>query len=217
MPYKPNDHYARKAKNENFVARSIYKLEEIDQRYRIINNNDYVLDLGASPGSWMQYTSKKIGEKGKVLGIDLKPITARSSNAMCVLGDMNDLKMEELFAKYNLNKPFDAVVSDMAPNTTGNKFVDQCRSYDLCVIALNTAQKFLKLNGNFVCKIFDGEDAMPFRDELKRHFREVQILRPKSVQSSSKEMSIATQEANKPIIIISAISHSFSYLYFVCR
>ena len=188
MPYKPNDHYAQKAKNENFVARSVYKLEEIDQRYRIINNGDYVLDLGASPGSWMQYTSKKIGERGKVLGIDLKPITVNFSNAISVVGDMNDLNMEELISKYKIEKQFDTVVSDMAPNTTGNKFVDQCRSYDLCVIALNTAKKFLKQNGNFVCKIFDGEDAMPFRDELKTLFKDVQILRPKSVQSSSKEM-----------------------------
>src|ERR1039457_461076 len=129
MSYKPNDHYARKAKDENFVARSVYKLEEIDQRFRIISSDDYVLDLGASPGSWMQYTSKKIGEKGKVLGIDLKPITVNLSNAITVQGDMNDFKMEELLIKYNLSKPFDAVVSDMAPNTTGNKFVDQCRSY----------------------------------------------------------------------------------------
>jgi len=188
VSYKPNDHYAQKAKKENFAARSIYKLEEIDQRYRLINSGDYVLDLGASPGSWMQYTSKKVGEKGKVLGIDLKPITVNLPNAIKVQGDMNDLNMEELVAKYKIERPFDAVVSDMAPNTTGNKFVDQCRSYDLCVIALNTAHKFLKPNGNFVCKIFEGEDAMPFRDELKKQFKEVNILRPKSVQSSSKEM-----------------------------
>jgi 23S rRNA (uridine2552-2'-O)-methyltransferase len=188
MPYKPNDHYARKAKNENFVARSIYKLEEIDQRYRVINSNDYVLDLGASPGSWMQYASKKVGEKGKVLGIDLKPISLNLPNAICVQGDMNELNLDELFSKYKIEKPFDVVISDMAPNTTGNKFVDQCRSYDLCVIALSSAKKFLKSNGNFVCKIFEGEDAMSFRDELKSLFNEVNILRPKSVQSSSKEM-----------------------------
>jgi 23S rRNA (uridine2552-2'-O)-methyltransferase len=188
MSYKPNDHYARKAKDENFVARSVYKLEEIDQRFRIINSDDYVLDLGASPGSWMQYTSRKIGAKGKVLGIDLKFININYPNTICVKGDMNDLKMEDLMTKYAIEKPFDVVLSDMAPNTTGNKFVDQCRSYDLCVIALNTAQKFLKPNGNFVCKLFEGEDTMVFRDELKKLFKEVSILRPKSTQSSSKEL-----------------------------
>ena len=188
MSYKPNDHYARKAKEENFVARSVYKLEEIDQRFRIISSDDYVLDLGASPGSWMQYTSRKIGPKGKVLGIDLKFININYPNTICVKGDMNDLKMEDLMTKYNIEKPFDVVLSDMAPNTTGNKFVDQCRSYDLCVIALNTAHKFLKPNGNFVCKLFEGEDTMVFRDELKKQFKEVSILRPKSTQSSSKEL-----------------------------
>ena len=188
MPYKPNDHYARKAKDESYNARSVYKLEEIDQRFRIINSNDYILDLGASPGSWMQYASRKVGGNGKVLGIDLKPINVNYHNCICVIGDMNELKMDDLISKYKIEKPFDVVLSDMAPNTTGNKFVDQCRSYDLCVIAFNTAQKFLKPNGNFVCKIFEGEDTMPFRDELKKHFKEVNILRPKSTQSSSKEM-----------------------------
>jgi len=201
MSYKPNDHYARKAKEENFVARSVYKLEEIDSKFRIIKSDDYVLDLGASPGSWMQYASNKVGGKGTVLGIDLKPININYHNTICVQGDMNDLNMEELLTKYKINRPFDAVISDMAPNTSGNKFVDQCRSYDLCVIAFNTAQKFLKPNGNFVCKIFDGEDAMPFRDELKKHFKEVSILRPKSVQSSSKEMFLIAKGFNGSHII----------------
>lgn len=197
MSYKPNDHYARKAKEENFVARSVYKLEEIDNKFRIIKSDDYVLDLGASPGSWMQYASNKVGGKGIVLGIDLKPINIKYHNTICVQGDMNEMNMEELLSKYKINRPFDAVISDMAPNTSGNKFVDQCRSYDLCVIAFNTAQNFLKPNGNFVCKIFDGEDAMPFRDELKKHFKEVNILRPKSVQSSSKEMFLIAKGFNK--------------------
>lgn len=197
MSYKPNDHYARKAKDENFVARSVYKLEEIDQRFKIINSDDYVLDLGASPGSWMQYTSRKIGPKGKVLGIDLKFININYPNTICVKGDMNDLKMEDLMSKYSIDKPFDVVLSDMAPNTTGNKFVDQCRSYDLCVIALNTAMKFLKPNGNFVCKLFEGEDTMIFRDELKKLFKEVSILRPKSTQSSSKELFLIAKGFNK--------------------
>src|SRR5436190_15547751 len=115
MSYKPNDHYARKAKKENFVARSIYKLEEMDQRFHLIHAGYYVLDLGASPGSWMQYTSKKVGEKGKVFGIDLKPIKVTLPNAITVQGDMEEVNMEELVNIYNIDKKFDAVVSDMAP------------------------------------------------------------------------------------------------------
>lgn len=188
MAYQPNDHYARKAKKENFAARSIYKLEEIDQKYHIINYGDYVLDLGASPGSWSQYVSKKIGDKGKLLGIDLKPVTVKLPNAVFVEADINELKVEEVLEKYQFKRMFDAVISDMAPNTSGNKFVDQTRSYDLCIMALSNAEKFLTTGGHFVCKIFDGEDAMPFRDQLKTLFEQVFILRPKSVQSSSKEM-----------------------------
>lgn len=190
MPYKPNDHYARKAKQENFAARSIYKLEEIDNRYKIIHAGDYVMDLGASPGSWAQYASKKIGEKGKILGIDLKPVTVSLPNAVFIVADLNELNDDVIhqFIKSSNQKLFDCVISDMAPNTSGNKFVDQARSYDLCVLALETAKKFLKPNGNFVCKMFEGEDTMLFRDELKKYFTEVHILRPKSTQSSSKEM-----------------------------
>jgi 23S rRNA (uridine2552-2'-O)-methyltransferase len=205
MSYKPNDHYARKAKQENFAARSVYKLEEIDQRFKVIHSGDYVLDLGASPGSWSQYASKKTGEKGRILGVDLKPVTVKLPNAVFIVADLNELDMEEVLKKHaaffnfpattiqpfnNSNNQllFNCVISDMAPNTTGNKFVDQARSFHLCMQALATANKFLKPNGNFVCKIFEGEDAMTFRDELKKHFNEVHLLRPKSTQSSSKEM-----------------------------
>ncbi|MFI5219683.1 MAG: RlmE family RNA methyltransferase [Bacteroidia bacterium] len=190
MPYKPNDHYARKAKQENFAARSIYKLEEIDNRFKIIHAGDYIMDLGASPGSWAQYASKKVGDKGKILGIDLKPVTISLPNAVFVVTDLNELNDDVIHQFINslTHQLFDCVISDMAPNTTGNKFTDQARSYDLCVLALETAKKFLKPNGNFVCKMFEGEDTMPFRDELKKYFTEVHILRPKSTQSSSKEM-----------------------------
>lgn len=188
LSYKPNDHYAQKARKEKFVARSIYKLEEIDQRFHIIKPGNYVLDLGASPGSWMQYVSKKIGEQGKVIGIDLKPIEVKLPNTICITGDMTSINVETIVKKNIGDGKFDAVISDMAPNTTGNKFVDQARSFDLCSIALETAKKFLKAGGHFVCKIFDGEDAMQLNDEIKKLFKENHILRPKSVQSSSKEM-----------------------------
>lgn len=199
MAYKPNDHYAQKARKENFAARSIYKLEEIDNKFKVLHPGDYVMDLGASPGSWSQYAARKIGEKGKILGIDLKPVTIKLSNAVFITGDINEIDFSSILLKNNFNsitqtpqstnQPiFDSIISDMAPNTTGNKFTDQARSYDLCILALETAKKYLKSNGNFVCKIFDGPDAMLFRDDLKKYFNEVHILRPKSTQSSSKEM-----------------------------
>lgn len=188
MPYNPSDYYARKAKEENFAARSIYKLQEIDKKFKIIHHGNYIMDLGASPGSWSQYASEKIGIKGKILGIDLKPVAINLPNAVFIIADLNDLDVNEVIIKNNFPPEFDAVISDMAPNTTGNKFTDQARSFDLCVLALATAKKFLKPEGNFICKIFDGEDAMMFRDQLKNNFSEVHTFRPKSTQSSSKEM-----------------------------
>lgn len=190
MGYKPNDYYAQKARKENFAARSIYKLEEIDKKYRLFKNGYKVLDLGASPGSWMQYASAKVGETGKVFGIDLKPVEVKLKNVFTVQGDINEFDLKQLFDKYNFNSHFDIVMSDMAPNTSSNRFTDQARSFDLSMMALQTAHRFLKTGGHFICKIFDGEDAMTFRDEVKIFFSEVHIVRPKSTRDSSKEIFV---------------------------
>lgn len=190
MSYKPNDYYAQKARKENFAARSVYKLEEIDRKYKILKKDFFVIDLGASPGSWMQYTSRIIGDSGILLGVDLKPIEVKLKNAINIKSDLNELDMQMLFDKYKIEKKADVVVSDMAPNTTSNRFTDQARSFDLCMLALDTAKRFLKPRGHFVCKIFDGEDAMTFRNEVKDCFNECYTFRPKSTQTSSKEFFV---------------------------
>jgi len=187
MTYKPNDHYAKKAKKEQYVARSVYKLMEIDQKYRVIKPGSQVLDLGASPGSWSQYASQKIGDKGKLLGVDLKKVFLSLPNAVFIKGDINVLDFGPVLEQHGFSEPFDIIISDMAPDTTSSRFTDQMKSLELCEMALQTAHRLLKPGGNFVCKIFDSGDAMGFRDELKRNFKSVQLLRPKSVQNSSKE------------------------------
>lgn len=187
MAYKPNDHFARKAKKEQYVARSVYKLQEIDKRYRVIHPGDQVLDLGASPGSWSQYASEKIGEKGRLLGVDLKKVFLSLPNAVFMKGDIMTLDFGHALELHGFTKPFDVIVSDMAPDTTSSRFTDQMKSLELCEMALEMAHRLLKQGGNFVCKIFDSGDAMTFRDELKKYFNSVQLLRPKSVQQSSKE------------------------------
>lgn len=187
MAYKPNDHFAKKARKEQYVARSVYKLQEIDKRYRILHAGDQVLDLGASPGSWSQYASEKIGEKGKLLGIDLKKVFLNLPNAVFMKGDILNLDLGPALEQHGFTRPFDVIVSDMAPDTTSSRFTDQMKSLELCEMALETVHRLLKPGGNFVCKIFDSGDAMGFRDELKKCFNTVQLLRPKSVQQSSKE------------------------------
>jgi 23S rRNA (uridine2552-2'-O)-methyltransferase len=187
MSYKVNDHFAKKAKKEQYVARSVYKLQEIDNKFRILRKGDFVLDLGASPGSWSQFASKQVGDHGRVLGVDLKKVFLSLPNAVFVKADILSADMGPTMEEHGFLKPFDVVISDMAPDTTTNRFTDQMKSLELCEMALVTAHKYLKHGGHFVCKIFDSGDAMGFRDELKRNFKSVKLLRPKSVQQSSKE------------------------------
>lgn len=187
MAYKPNDHYARKAKKEHFAARSVYKLEEIDKRFKLIRNGDTLLDLGCSPGSWSQYASQKIGPKGRILGLDLTPMKIDLYNAVFVKANILETDISELLRTHEMPEKVDAVISDMAPKTTGVRFSDQCRSLELCEMALMVARKHLKIGGFFICKIFDGPDVQHFRADLKRSFRKIEIVKPESTRKESKE------------------------------
>jgi len=192
MSYKIQDHYFKKAKEQNFVARSVFKLEEIDQKFKIVSPNQKVLDLGASPGSWSQYCSKKIGPKGRLLGVDLTEIDLKlsktMSNAKFIQADLRDINLEEIFKEYGFNEPFDLVLSDMAPKTTGIRVTDQARSYELCEIALNVARKFLRKDGNFVCKLFHSDDFSKLREEIKKDFQKFEAVKPDSTRKISKEI-----------------------------
>lgn len=185
MPYKPNDYYARKAKAEDYKARSVYKLQEIDEKYHIIHRGQTVLDLGASPGSWSQFLSEKIGAKGRLLGIDLTPIDFQLLNGVFVTADINEYQFDE---SCPVPPPYDLVVSDMAPKTMGIKSADQARSFNLCHMALYVAQQHLKTHGAFVCKMFDGPDFQEFRQMMMETFQKVHVVRPKSTRSESKEI-----------------------------
>lgn len=188
MAYNPKDYYFHKAKSENFAARSVFKLEEIDKRFRIIRPGDQILDLGAAPGSWSQYCSQKIGFKGRLLGIDLQPVKLSLPNAVFIVADMHDLHLEELMKSQQFHPPFDLVLSDMAPKTTGIAITDQARSLELCELALVLAKKFLRDGGHFVCKLFQSGDFESFRNDLRNYFSRIEILRPKSTRRESKEI-----------------------------
>jgi 23S rRNA (uridine2552-2'-O)-methyltransferase len=188
MSYNPKDHYFKKAKEENYAARSVFKLEEIDKKYKLFKPGQVVLDLGASPGSWSQYASQKIGGQGKVLGVDLKPVTVSLKNAVFIQADLRDLKLEEIFKQYGFQPPFDLVLSDMAPNTTGIRFTDQARSMELCELALDVARRFLKPGGHFVCKLFHSDDFTKLRDEIKKDFQKFEAVKPESTRKISKEI-----------------------------
>lgn len=187
MSYNPKDHYFKKAKKENFVARSIYKLEEIDQKFKIIKKNDVVLDLGSSPGSWSQYCLKKVTDQGKVLGIDLNPVTFKDSRYIFYQQDIFETHWDEIKTTHQIQN-FNVVISDMAPKTTGIRITDQARSLDLCLKALEIADQFLVTNGHFVCKFFHSDDYKTLMNEMKKKFKQVEALKPDSTRKISKEI-----------------------------
>ena len=196
MAYNQKDYYFQKAKSEKYAARSIFKLQEIDDRFKIIKPGYKILDLGAAPGSWSQYASEKVGKTGRVLGIDLQPIKLTLPNAAFVCADMRDLKLDEIMTENQIAPPFDVVLSDMAPKTTGIRVTDQTRSLELCELALATAERFLRPRGSFVCKLFHSEEFEQFRRTLRERFGRVEVLRPKSTRKESKEIFFIARDYN---------------------
>jgi 23S rRNA (uridine2552-2'-O)-methyltransferase len=182
------DHYARRAKKEKFPARSVYKLKEMQQKYNLIKKGDKVLDLGCAPGSWLLYAAKLTGNKGGVVGIDLKPVSEKfPSHVRVYRGDI--LSMDNELFKLT-GKDFNVVLSDMSPATTGSRHVDSARSFNLCQAALSIAQETLVSGGSFVCKIFHGEDFKTFSDSVKQKFNRHKIFKPQSSRKASKEIYI---------------------------
>jgi len=188
MTYNPKDKYFLKAKKEGFAARSVYKLQEIDQKFKFLRSGQTVLDLGAAPGSWSQFTSQKIGASGRLLGVDLTPIDLKLPNAVFIAADLRDLHLERVFEEHGFRPPFDVVISDMAPKTTGIKSVDQDRSMELCELALDVAKRFLKPGGTFVCKFFQSGEFGRLRAALRAEFEAVEAVKPDSTRSISKEI-----------------------------
>jgi len=188
MAYNPKDYYFHKAKSENFVARSVFKIQEIDERYKLFKGGYKVLDLGAAPGSWAQYASQKVGKTGRVLGLDIQPIKLTIPNAVFITADMRDVNLEQVMKENEIEPPFDLVLSDMAPKTTGVRVTDQTRSFELCELALSVARKYLRPRGSFVAKLFHSDDFEVFRDMLRANFNRVEVLRPKSTRKESKEI-----------------------------
>ena len=183
-----SDHYTRRAKREHYPARSVYKLQEIQRRYRLIRKSDRVLDLGCSPGSWLLYAAELTTSSGLVAGIDLKPSTVSLPGHVTVYqGDVtapSDDLLEQIGGSYHV------VLSDMAPATTGQKDVDAARSYELCCAALRLADTVLRRGGHFVCKIFQGAEFAEFSTAVKKRFQTEKIYKPRSSRKASKEIYV---------------------------
>jgi 23S rRNA (uridine2552-2'-O)-methyltransferase len=187
-PYKRPDHFTVEAKKAGYPARSVFKLMEIDRRIRLLGPGMHVLDLGAAPGSWARYIADKIGAKGRLVAVDLKPLeTALPPNSTFVLGDALALDPKGAIAEY---APYSVVVSDMAPSTSGNREADQARSYELFMRALEVALLLLAPGGSFVGKIFMGEDFPLAREAVRTKFVKHRMIRPEGTRTNSYEIFI---------------------------
>jgi 23S rRNA (uridine2552-2'-O)-methyltransferase len=177
-----DEYYTRKAREENYPARSVYKLQEIDGKFKIFKTGDCVLDLGCAPGSWLLYIAGKVGAKGRVVGIDIIDLKIKlPENAEFIKLNIID---------FNINKTFDVVVSDVAPHTSGEHFVDAENSLEYCEKALEIAKNNLKTGGNFVLKILEGEGTGDFFKKIKKNFELTKIYKPKASRKESRETYI---------------------------
>ncbi len=194
-----HDAYYKKAKEQRFVSRAIFKIEEIDKRFHIFQKGDRVLDLGAAPGSWMQYTLRAVGPGGRVTGIDLLPLRIQlPPHGRFLLGDIRETSAEALMAPEGT--PFDVVVSDMAPNTIGVKFTDSARSAELVQLGIRLTDQILKPGGKFVAKIFQGEDFDETLRLLKTRFVRFKVVKPDSSRPESKEVYLVAWERREQAI-----------------
>ena len=195
-PYNPRDRFYRKAKDEGLRARSAFKLDEIQRRFHLLRPGARVLDLGAAPGGWCQIAAREVGPRGFVLGVDLEPIPSLPG----VTTWMADAFSPELPARLRSEgrAPYDAVLSDLAPKTSGIHGVDEARSLDLAGRALSVSLEVLKDGGAFVVKVFMGGDFEGFLRTCKESFSQVKVVRPEaSVARRSKEVYLVCQKPRR--------------------
>ena len=186
-PYRRPDAYTKAARAQGYPARSIFKLEEIDRRVGLLRPGQRVIDLGAAPGSWSMYAAQKLGKSGKLFAIDLSEITvAFGPNVKVLRGDALAVDSAEIAAL----GPYDVVLSDMAPATSGSKVADQARSFDLFVGALAIAAAHGAPGSSFVGKIFMGEDFPKAKEAVRLQYEEVRTIRPDGTRSQSREVFV---------------------------
>jgi 23S rRNA (uridine2552-2'-O)-methyltransferase len=188
MAYNPQDRYFKKAKQEGYRSRAAYKLLELQRRFRLIKPGDFVVDLGAAPGGWLQVAAAIVGPAGKLIGVDLQSIgNFRESNIFLLQGDISTAetraKIKEL-----IGGPAHCVLSDMAPKLSGIRDADIARCLDLNRAALAVAAQLLRPGGSLLVKSFVSEELQPFTIELKKVFSAVQRTRPEATRQGSSEL-----------------------------
>jgi 23S rRNA (uridine2552-2'-O)-methyltransferase len=196
LKYEVQDKFYKEAKKAGFVARSVFKLEEMDLRWKFYRPGMHVLDLGCAPGSWMQYAGKKVGPKGRVLGLDIVPVRVELKNAQAFIGDLDSLQGTEAY--FDDYKPFDIVQSDAMVKTVGIADSDCARSISLVENSVRLAKTLLKPGGLFIAKAFEGPGFTEFYVTFKPLFKKAIVARPDAVRTGSREVYILGFEFKGP-------------------
>lgn len=196
---KVKDYYYKKAKKDKYPARSIYKLEEIQHKYRFLRRGDSVLDIGCFPGSWSLYASETVGPKGIVVGVDLQETSKAprdgGSDIYWICGDIRD--SETITAIRKIRPGFKVIISDIAPKTTGNRWADHQQSMRLVEHTLEVAEQLLHEKGHYLCKVFQGEEMPALVEELRSRFGFVKVIKPESSRKESREVFVLGMELKK--------------------
>ncbi len=192
---KRHDAYHRRARKQGFRARAVFKLQEIDEKLQLLRPGARVLDLGCSPGSWLQYAGTRVGAAGVLVGLDRTELDPPVPGARLLVGDVMNIDIAELLGELDA---FDVVLSDMAPDTSGVRNVDQARSELLFERALEIAEATLAPGGHFVGKLFQGPAFSELLQHCRRHFSNVKVIKPKGSRQASIEQYIVARGLKPP-------------------
>ncbi len=184
-----SDEYVKRSREEGYASRAAYKLLELNEKDRFIKPGMVVADLGAAPGGWSQVVRQLVGKSGKIFALDILPM-APIEGVIFIQGDFTKQQVLDKLLEAVAEQPLDLVISDMAPNISGNKHVDQPRAMHLVELALDCAFNLLKPNGTFLVKVFQGEGVEALTALIKQHFKSVKSRKPKASRARSREIYI---------------------------
>ena len=184
---RQRDHYYKMAKRDNYRSRAAFKLKQIDHRFEIFKPGDIVIDLGANPGGWSQVATELVGESGKIISLDLKPIEPLKGVTF-IRGDARSKITKKKVRDALGDSQASVIISDMAPNISGNYSMDHARSMELAEMALEYTDDFLKKGGHLIVKVFDGDLAKVYFDTIKEKFKISKRHSPKASRTSSSEI-----------------------------
>lgn len=184
-----SDTYVKQARDSHYRSRAVFKLEEIDRKDQLFKPGMRVVDLGSAPGSWSQYAAEKVGEKGRVIAVDLLPMEP-IMHVQFYQGDFTEETTEKWLLEQLDQDKADLVISDMAPNLTGIRATDQARSMALAEMALDLCQHVLRPGGNLLIKLFEGAGTSEFRQQLREHFARVLTRKPGASRDKSREFYV---------------------------